>query len=332
MAYFDIKGVTFYGINSEYFNKSFASRVLLFLSRKWSSKNWITTKQLARVFSKNHFDLVHFHSSISLSLFRPKWKKNSKIIYTDHDSIFDIRTKHHFSFDFDFTPFLSNLKLLDGVSSPSEKSLEKISDICKKTDIISKVIRNGYKASKSSIPKNYKSIRALFPGGSNSVKMLNTLLYNLEQVDLKFLEQISFKLIVLGDTELFIRSYVSQSHINPFIEFKGHLLGASYYKELEHANIYINNSASEVMPLALLEAMSYNLVPLVKTVGGIPEIIQNEQNGILFADENFSDAMGKLGNLQLLEIISENNRKIIPKYTWENITEDYVYFYDSLIK
>lgn len=50
---------------------------------------------------------------------------------------------------------------------------------------------------------------------------------------------------------------------------------------LQAMDIFMMTSAFEGLPVALLEAMSMNCVPACTAAGGIPEIIQNDVNGLL---------------------------------------------------
>jgi glycosyltransferase involved in cell wall biosynthesis len=50
---------------------------------------------------------------------------------------------------------------------------------------------------------------------------------------------------------------------------------------LEKSDIFILPSYNEGLPMALLEAMSWGLPPIVTPVGGIPEVVVSEKNGLL---------------------------------------------------
>ncbi|MDA8886794.1 glycosyltransferase family 4 protein [Bacteroidia bacterium] len=329
--YFKTDQILFKGVYSEYYDKGFIFRLFRFLTRHWLGPNWLTTKRLKRLFSKTEYDLIHFHSALALSLYNPNWSLKAKTVFTDHDSIYNIQKKHHFLIDLNYSSFVENLRTVNLITSPSTNSISEIKNHNKNTNTQYKVVRNGCTYPMRTISKDFKSIRAIFPGGSNPVKRLNTLIYHLEQIDLNFLKEINFKLVVLGTTELYVSSYVKQSHLNPFLEFKGHLIGKDYMNELEAANVYINNSVSEVLPLALLESLAYQLVPLVKRVGGIPEIIQNNTNGLLYKDSNFAEVFYKLRDFKLLEKISKVNEDLAKGFSWQKISLEYDNCYTKIL-
>ncbi|MDK2678972.1 glycosyltransferase family 4 protein [Vibrio vulnificus] len=92
---------------------------------------------------------------------------------------------------------------------------------------------------------------------------------------------------VLGDGET-LAYYKAQvvelelSHKIRFLGFKKEL--GSYYEECD---VVILISKSEGLPLALLEAMSYRKFLVASSVGGIPELIDDEYNGYLIPDRDY---------------------------------------------
>ena len=53
-------------------------------------------------------------------------------------------------------------------------------------------------------------------------------------------------------------------------------------------DILILPSRTEAMPRVILEAMSLKKIIIASNVGGVPELISNNENGLLFSSENFS--------------------------------------------
>jgi hypothetical protein len=69
------------------------------------------------------------------------------------------------------------------------------------------------------------------------------------------------------------------------------------------------NEKPLVLSLALLESLAYQLVPLVKKVGGIPEIVQNNKKVCFFLRLNLierSICLQTICYLQLFQIIKKN--------------------------
>ena len=53
-------------------------------------------------------------------------------------------------------------------------------------------------------------------------------------------------------------------------------------------DILILPSRTEAMPRVILEAMSLKKIIIASNVGGVSELISNNENGLLFSSENFS--------------------------------------------
>ena len=68
------------------------------------------------------------------------------------------------------------------------------------------------------------------------------------------------------------------------------ILGELHYREINKflysLDLYIQPSISEGSPITLKEAMASSLPILASTAGGIPEIIEHNQTGMLFEKEN----------------------------------------------
>lgn len=83
---------------------------------------------------------------------------------------------------------------------------------------------------------------------------------------------------------------------------------------LTSADIYVQSSRSEGLPLALMEATSASLPIIGTRVGGIPEIVREGFNGLLVESENeqmLAEAMDKLlGDIQLRNTFAQNSSRL----------------------
>ncbi len=78
---------------------------------------------------------------------------------------------------------------------------------------------------------------------------------------------------------------IAEYDLGEMVKFIGWIDGEEKQKQLSNADIYILPSYNEGLPISILEAMSYSLPILSTTVGGIPEIVSNE-NGRLITPGN----------------------------------------------
>ncbi|MEQ1795499.1 MAG: glycosyltransferase family 4 protein [Nitrospira sp.] len=77
------------------------------------------------------------------------------------------------------------------------------------------------------------------------------------------------------------RSRASDHHLTAYIELPGWIEGATKHYWLSQATMLVLPSYYEGLPMSLLEAMAYRLPVIATAVGGIPDVIVSEENGIL---------------------------------------------------
>lgn len=144
------------------------------------------------------------------------------------------------------------------------------------------------------------------------------------------------KLIVCGsgDTDL-LRSLIKQHDLEDLIEFKGWIIGVEKEALLKSADVYILPSYYEGVPISILEAMSFGKPIISTTVGGIPEVVESNTNGLLI---NPGDSHALLN--ALLFYINDRNNVIthgsqsllkVKDYYPEAITQQLESFYTRLM-
>ncbi|MCD8290240.1 MAG: glycosyltransferase family 4 protein [Prevotella sp.] len=82
-----------------------------------------------------------------------------------------------------------------------------------------------------------------------------------------------------------LRKMITDGHLEDIVKFEGWVSGDKKIEMLNWADVFILPSHNEGLPISILEAMSYGM-PIISTpVGGIPEVV-SEQNGILVTPGN----------------------------------------------
>lgn len=105
-------------------------------------------------------------------------------------------------------------------------------------------------------------------------------------------------------------------------------------KYLKNFDIFVLPSIKEGLPYAILEAGLAGLPVVASNVGGIPEIIENEKDGLLVPPENsekLSEAIKKLiDNKPLRETLAKNlNEKIKKEFSLEKMIKETMWAYAS---
>lgn len=91
-------------------------------------------------------------------------------------------------------------------------------------------------------------------------------------------------------------------------------------------DVFIFPSSFEPFGLVAIEALSCNVPVVASMVGGIPEIIENEKNGLLFKNGDTDDAVTKIINIimnkDLRERFMSNGRELVIKdFSIKNMVE-----------
>jgi len=122
--------------------------------------------------------------------------------------------------------------------------------------------------------------------------------------------------------------------LNPIIIGKGSLIGPKanpwQYLAQQGVDIFVIPSVKEGVPYVLLEAMAAGLAIVATTVGGIPEIIKDQKNGLLVPPKNplaLAEAMEKLirqpADKNLRQRLGEQAKKDVGQFSLEKMLAQY---------
>jgi glycosyltransferase involved in cell wall biosynthesis len=108
------------------------------------------------------------------------------------------------------------------------------------------------------------------------------------------------------------------------------------WEKISNADVIIIPSRIESFGLVAIEAGLVHRCVIAAETGGLPEIIKNKENGLLFQSENIEDLKEKiifaLNNRELITIMGENlYRDVINNFTAELMTKKYVALYEKLL-
>jgi len=124
------------------------------------------------------------------------------------------------------------------------------------------------------------------------------------------------KLIIIGDGEEreSMEQWVKDNHLGDHIEFAGFLSEKEKAQTLVDGDLFVfPTTYGEGCPAVVIEAMAAGLAVVTTRVGGIPDIIQEDENGILLDDvepDTIAAAIEKmLVDRELLERVKCNNRE-----------------------
>ena len=152
-----------------------------------------------------------------------------------------------------------------------------------------------------------------------------------EALNIALLENPNLKLIFAGDGKerVNVEAKARKYNISEKIVFVG--ATSEVYKWLSLANVFILCSTFEGIPLSIIEAMSSGLPIIATDVGGIPDITENNESGLLVPPNDakaLALAILKMANDKDMQYrISKNNIEKSKKFDISNITDEYINLY-----
>jgi glycosyltransferase involved in cell wall biosynthesis len=207
--------------------------------------------------------------------------------------------------------------LHEGLKDPAKKLLLK--------DVT--VVHNGVeykdfassKPSKDIIRFKDKSILITYLGRLDRVKGYEDALQLAEELHDEYKGKVKF-LFVCGDKYEEKRKKLMNEY--PYIKFEGFRKDvASIFRA---SDIHILPSYTEGLPNSVMEAMASGCSVVASNVGGVPYIIEDGKNGMLFEREDFSAFRRKVKMLiedktLLLKMKREGQKRIEKEFNWDTI-------------
>ena len=78
------------------------------------------------------------------------------------------------------------------------------------------------------------------------------------------------------------------------VSFTGRVLNNDIYHYLSQADVMLSAAKADNMPVSLFEAMNAGLLVIAARVGGVPYVIMDGENGLLFESDNDSQLAEKM--------------------------------------
>ncbi len=119
--------------------------------------------------------------------------------------------------------------------------------------------------------------------------------------------------------------YISKNSLNDFITYYGIVNGNEKRNLLKKCDIFVllTRYPKEGQPISILEAMGNGMVIVTTNHAGIPDIAQNEKNGMVVNKNeiDLNEIYEKLRKMNF-NLIFENNYNNVKKYMQNNYTEN----------
>ncbi|MFS2168904.1 glycosyltransferase family 4 protein [Priestia megaterium] len=130
-----------------------------------------------------------------------------------------------------------------------------------------------------------------------------------------------------SDREFFER-YIKENQLEEFITYHGVVEGQDKRNLLKRGDIFIllTNYPNEGQPISILEAMGSGMIIVTTNHAGIPDIVTNEQNGIVVSkdlnEQKKIYSMLYQSKIQLHKIAKKNRRECLLYYQENRYTDN----------
>jgi len=128
---------------------------------------------------------------------------------------------------------------------------------------------------------------------------------------------------------------IEDNNLQSMVKFGGWVSGQKKEELLSTCDIFILPSYNEGLPVSILEAMSYGMPVISTTVGGIPELIANEENGFLVEPGDkpalYESITYYLNHREKINIMGKNNKEKVRSYTPEEVIPHLNNIYKALL-
>jgi glycosyltransferase involved in cell wall biosynthesis len=179
-------------------------------------------------------------------------------------------------------------------------------------------------------------IKILYVGRLGYRKGILDLIKSAKFVTEKY-KNIKFIIIGKGQIENELKNIVNKMDLDQYFNFLGFVDKEKLIDYYHKSAIFILPSYYEGLPTTLIEAMACGMPSIATRVDGVPELIQNGENGVFIpkkSPQHIAKAIIKLLDEDYLrEKIGRNaSITIQEKFSWEVISENILNIYENTLE
>jgi len=184
------------------------------------------------------------------------------------------------------------------------------------------------------VPQNITNFkyRLCCTGSINIRKGHRIILESLCKIEKSILSNIHVTFIGDGPERFFLEKFVRENEILEHVRFLGRIDNSQVYKYLFQANIFILMSKNEGLPISIIEAMRAGL-PIISTkVAGIPELINEGENGFLLdpdADQ-LTSLLNDIDSHNWVKMGKVSRNRFLREFTFDRMKSEYCDMLDIL--
>ena len=123
------------------------------------------------------------------------------------------------------------------------------------------------------------------------------------------------------------------SELNVEVEFTGKLAKEEWVKLSKDYNVFINTTHFDNTPISVIEAMALGLPVISTKVGGIPFLIQHENEGLLVPSDSAEDMASAIINLvenpEKVKLLTKLARTKVEGFAWNSVKVQWLDLIDN---
>lgn len=131
-----------------------------------------------------------------------------------------------------------------------------------------------------------------------------------------------------------LNTIIENEALQDIIKYEGWINGDKKISLFNQCDVYVLPSYIEGLPISILEALSYGHYIISTTIGGIPEIIKNKEEGVLFTPGDKEALYNILKEVISNNTLLENKEKRIEisnKHTPKEVAKELLSMYKKLL-
>ena len=173
--------------------------------------------------------------------------------------------------------------------------------------------------------KKSDTINLIFVGRLSPEKGVNIIIQALSEV-VKEINNIKLTIVGDGPRKAFLESEVEQYNLGNHIAFIGAVPEREVFDRMGECDMLVLSSFMEGIPMVLMEAMALELPVVAPRVAGIPELVIDNENGLLFDPANADQLSEKIIMLAKdsklrIKLGKEGRKKVLNEYSINKAVE-----------
>jgi glycosyltransferase involved in cell wall biosynthesis len=290
--------------------------------------------------ARNDYDLEHFFFSLPTGMLSILPGTGRKV-----PAIVSLRGSDVPGYD----PYNPKLEAIHSITKPLTRRIwAKANKVVSLSEALADIARNtSPEIEYSVIPNGIDEIHFLPPDSREQVPQLRlvTVARLLERKGIEVIieacakpEPLSIELTIVGTGpyEEKLRKRVHEMGIGDRVRFTGYVSNDELPTLYQKMDAFVLPSETESFGLVFTEAMSCELPILASNVGGIPETVRHGVDGLLCPPGRPDLLRANIESMiqnrdDRIEMGKSGRRRILDKYTWQKVAEQYLETYKSVL-